>query len=191
MLRVIQEITMIWFGMEIKIVNIVATAAIGNIIRLDELANLSFITYNPSRYSCAYFKDETMESKVSIFPSGKMIVVGAKSYETTKRDIEHVFEVLDTLGYLKEKVEPMMSVKNIVITADLESKINLEEIQSNIPGVVYEPEQFPAAIFRPENSDVTALLFSSGKMVITGIKSELSINTEIQIVMNELNLEQN
>ena len=62
--------------MKVEIVNLVATATLGESVSLEELAALPFITYNPSRYFCAYFKDETMEAKVSIFTSGKMIAVG-------------------------------------------------------------------------------------------------------------------
>ena len=47
----------------------------------------------------------------------------------------------------------------------------------------------PGDIFRPIDSDVSVLIFASGKMVIAGIKSEALIETEIQTVLNELNLD--
>jgi TATA-box binding protein (TBP) (component of TFIID and TFIIIB) len=62
-----------------EIVNLVATATLGERIDLEGIATLPFVSYDPARYFCAYFKDETMEAKVSIFTSGKMIAVGAKS----------------------------------------------------------------------------------------------------------------
>ena len=68
--------------MKIEIVNLVATATLGQPIHLESLTTLPFITNNPSRYFCAYFKDETMEAKVSIFTSGKMIAVGVEYKKT-------------------------------------------------------------------------------------------------------------
>jgi transcription initiation factor TFIID TATA-box-binding protein len=174
--------------MKVEIVNVVATATIGESVRLDELADLPFITYNPSRYFCAYFKDESMEAKVSIFTSGKMIAVGAKNEQSAKRDLQHVIQVLSKLGIVKRS-KPRVTVRNIVVTVELDTPVHLEELQDLIPGLVYEPEQFPGAIFRPVNSDATVLIFGSGKLVVAGIKSEASIDTDVQTVLRELNLE--
>lgn len=124
--------------MKIEIVNIVATAPIGESVSLDELADLPFITYNPSRYFCAYFKDETMEAKVSIFTSGKMIAVGAKSERSAKRDLQHVIQVLSKLGIVKRS-KPKVTVRNIVVTVELDTPLHLEEMQDLIPGLIYEP----------------------------------------------------
>lgn len=175
------------FQLKIEIVNLAATATIGESVSLDELANLPFITYNPSRFFYAYFKDETMEAKVSIFTSGKMIAVGAKSEQSAKRGLQHVIQVLSKLGIVKKR-KPKVTVRNIVVTVELDTPIHLEELQDLIPGLVYEPEQFPGAIFRPVNSDVTVLVFASGKMVVAGIKSEKAIEQEVQIILNELKL---
>jgi transcription initiation factor TFIID TATA-box-binding protein len=40
---------------------------------------------------------------------------------------------------------------------------------------MYEPEQFPGLIYRMEEPKVVFLLFSSGKLVITGAKNEEEI----------------
>ncbi len=174
--------------LKIEVVNVVATATIGESVRLDELADLPFITYNPSRYFCAYFKDESMEAKVSIFTSGKMIAVGAKSEQSARQAFHHVIQVLSKLGIIKRS-KPKVTVRNVVVTVELDTPLNMEEMLDLIPGLVYEPEQFPGAIFRPVDSDATVLIFASGKMVIAGIKSEASIATDVQTILRELNLE--
>ena len=124
---------------------------------------------------------------MSIFTSGKMIAVGAKSEKAAQRDLLHVVNVLSGLGIVK-KSRPEVTVQNIVVTVELNSPINLEELQTVVPGIVYEPEQFSGAIFRPIDSDVTVLVFASGKMVVAGIKSEKAIEHEVQIILNELKL---
>ena len=50
---------------KIEIVNLVATATLGESVSLEEIADLLFITHNPSCYFCAYFKDKTTKTKVS------------------------------------------------------------------------------------------------------------------------------
>lgn len=169
--------------LKIEIVNLVATASLGERIDLEGLGELSLVNYDPTRYFCAYFKDETMEAKVSIFNSGKMIAVGAKSEEAARRDLMKVVKVLSKLGIVK-KSRPVVTVQNVVITAELGSPINLEELQSVIPGFVYEPEQFPGAIFRPIDSDVTVLVFASGKMVVAGLRSVSFIPDNVQTVLS-------
>jgi len=151
------------------------------------LAKLPSVIYNPSRYFCAYFKDESMESKVSIFASGKMIAVGAKSEKAATRDLMHVVQILSKHGFVRNS-RPKVTVQSIVVTVELDRTINLDELQELIPGLVYEPEQFPGAIFRPLYLDVTVLVFASGKMVVAGLKSESPIEETVQSVLNELGL---
>ncbi|MCK4320647.1 hypothetical protein KAW11_03435, partial [Candidatus Bathyarchaeota archaeon] len=38
--------------------------------------------------------------------------------------------------------------------------------------LMYEPEQFPAAIYRMDNPKVVFLIFSNGKIVCVGAKNE-------------------
>ena len=38
--------------------------------------------------------------------------------------------------------------------------------------MMYEPEQFPGAVYRMDEPKVVILIFSSGNLVITGAKSE-------------------
>jgi len=38
--------------------------------------------------------------------------------------------------------------------------------------MMYEPEQFPGAVYRMDEPKVVILVFASGKLVITGAKSE-------------------
>jgi len=65
--------------LKIEVVNVVATVNTGHSIDLPRLARQPQITYSPSRYFRTYFMDHTMEAKVSVFESGKLIAVGAKS----------------------------------------------------------------------------------------------------------------
>jgi TATA-box binding protein (TBP) (component of TFIID and TFIIIB) len=50
------------------------------------------------------------------------------------------------------------------------NSIPLEQLEE--PNSIYEPEQFPAAIVRSTNPKASYLLFNSGKIIITGVKTE-------------------
>lgn len=60
-------------------------------------------------------------------------------------------------------------MNNIVATSDIELRIPLEvlALEFGVEEVEYEPEQFPALVYRPP--DHVVLIFSSGKILVTGL----------------------
>lgn len=168
----------------------VATAALNQPVDLERLPTLfpRIVFYDPTAYqppAPAYFKSKDMEGKVSIFPSGKMISVGTRSKEKAGQELILVANRLKKARVAELKTEP--KIENIVFTADLGFKPDLEKI-SNVKGrkVVYEPEQFPGAIIRlsfPQDNDnirATILLFASGKIVCVGLKKSEFIYAVIE-----------
>ena len=69
------------------------------------------------------------------------------------------------------RARPMHRIENIVATVTLDQTLGLYAIEKSVPSVEYNPDQFPGLIFRLETPKVTALIFKSGKMVMTGAKS--------------------
>ena len=63
-------------------------------------------------------------------------------------------------------------LQNIVSTANLCCKLDLREIALQARNAEYNPKRFAAVIMRIKQQKTTALIFSSGKMVCTGAKSE-------------------
>ncbi len=47
---------------------------------------------------------------------------------------------------------------------------------------MYEPEQFPGLIYRMDKPRVVLLIFSSGKMVITGAKREEEVAEAVNTI---------
>ena len=68
--------------------------------------------------------------------------------------------------------KPKPELQNIVSTANLSIKLDLRKIALNCRNAEYNPKRFAAVIIRIREPKTTALIFSSGKMVITGAKSE-------------------
>lgn len=153
------------------IVNVVATADVGTKLDLKRLSKAPAISYNPLKYRgmVAYFKDSQTHGKVSVFSSGKLISVGAKSVKQAKEDVKRTLTKLSKLGIkVPKKTIETLAVRNIVATANLGRPVDLEQITEGI----YEPEQFPGAILQSKtNPHVKVLLFASGKVVIAGLQN--------------------
>lgn len=62
--------------------------------------------------------------------------------------------------------------RNIVSTVNLNCKLDLKKIALHARNAEYNPKRFAAVIMRIREPRTTALIFSSGKMVCTGAKSE-------------------
>ena len=79
--------------------------------------------------------------------------------------------------------KPIIDIVNVVASATIDQKLDLYKIQEKFPGVEYNPDQFPGAVFRINNPKTATLLFSTGKMVCTGSKSsELAVKAVNTVV---------
>ncbi|KAK1392600.1 TATA box binding protein like 2 [Heracleum sosnowskyi] len=64
------------------------------------------------------------------------------------------------------------TIQNIVSTVNLDCDLDLKRIALSARNAEYNPRRFAAVIMRIKDPKTTALIFSSGKLVITGAKSE-------------------
>jgi len=81
----------------------------------------------------------------------------------------------------RERTHLDVKTQNIVATLKLSRPINLTKLANNAPSMVFEPEQFPAAMYALDKSlGANALIFSSGKVVLVGIKSSKMINKIVE-----------
>jgi transcription initiation factor TFIID TATA-box-binding protein len=67
--------------------------------------------------------------------------------------------------------------------------MDLNEITGIFPDVEYPPDQFPGAVFRLKTPKTATLLFSTGKMVCTGSKSEEMARKAVKTVVQKLRKE--
>ena len=70
------------------------------------------------------------------------------------------------------KTNSLPKLQNIVSTSNLKCILDLREIALKAKNAEYNPRRFAAVIMRIKQPKTTALIFSSGKMVCTGAKSE-------------------
>lgn len=70
----------------------------------------------------------------------------------------------------KDVVEPCL--QNVVSTVNLQTELKLSYINVRTRNSEYNPARFTGLIMRIRNPRATALIFSSGKLVCTGARSE-------------------
>ena len=84
------------------------------------------------------------------------------------------------------QTKPMVSIENVVASATVNQTINLNLITQIFPDVEYHPDQFPGLVFRLKAPKTATLIFSSGKMVCTGAKSEEQAIKAVRSVVQKL-----
>ena len=83
-------------------------------------------------------------------------------------------------------VEAFIRIENVVASATLNQRVDLNAVVKGYPGVEYRPEQFPGLVFRLKRPKTATLIFNSGKMVCTGAKSEKEARRAVMKVIKEL-----
>jgi len=79
-----------------------------------------------------------------------------------------------------------VTVQNVVATANLKQHLDLDTIARLFPGVQYRPREFPGLVFRLKSPKTATLIFSTGKMVCTGSKSERQAKRAVTSIAAEL-----
>ena len=84
------------------------------------------------------------------------------------------------------QTKPIVSIENVVASATVFQKMDLNKITKLFPDVEYHPDQFPGLVFRLKSPKTATLIFTSGKMVCTGAKSEDMSRTAVKTVVQKL-----
>ncbi|MEM1638722.1 MAG: TATA-box-binding protein [Desulfurococcaceae archaeon] len=173
-----------------RIENIVATVILEHDIDIDLLeTELPNHVYKPEQFPGVIFRLDKPRATALVFRSGKMVVTGTKSIaqliEAVKRIIKTIDRILKKYGG-GVRGKPRVQIQNIVAGGDLHAYVNLEKAAYYLEDCMYEPEQFPGLIHRMRDPRVVLLIFSSGKMVITGAKEEAEVEKAVNQIAYSL-----
>jgi len=166
--------------LSISIENVVASASLDQ--KIDLLAIMKVfrnVEYRPKQFPGLVFRLKRPKTATLIFGSGKMVCTGAKSEKMAKRAVNKVVRELKNGGIIILG-KPKIVIQNIVASANLHGKIDLETAADIMENVMYEPEQFPGLIYRMSDPKVVMLLFASGKLVCTGAKHEDMVKEAVE-----------
>ena len=64
--------------------------------------------------------------------------------------------------------------------------LNLNKLAIKLENTEYEPEQFPGLVYKLKAAKATFLLFSNGKVVCTGTKSEAEVHKALEMLIENL-----
>ncbi|MCX6708159.1 MAG: TATA-box-binding protein [Candidatus Woesearchaeota archaeon] len=171
---------------EIKVVNIVVSASLGHDIPLEKMAaTLSNTEYNPEQFPGLVIRIKEPKTSALIFSSGKIVCTGARTMANVHESIRKIIKSLEKIN-VKIKDFPEVKIQNIVAAGSVGMALNLNILAMKLENTEYEPEQFPGLVYKLPEQKATFLLFSNGKIVCTGTKSEEEVNIALDKLIENL-----
>jgi transcription initiation factor TFIID TATA-box-binding protein len=163
---------------DVEVVNIAALGTLGGEVDIEQIvedADLPVANFDPE-YNAAFFRFEEDGELIILYTSGKYILRGGDEFEKMHEVNSQFLDFISDLGI--QVNNPTLEVKNVVSVGNLERQIDLNTltIALGLEQTEYEPEQFPGLVYRPSDSRCVLLIFASGKVVITGGRSEKEDN---------------
>jgi len=172
----------------IKIENVVASTKLAEEFDLTKIeAEFEGAEYNKQKFPGLVYRVSDPKAAFLVFTSGKVVCTGAKNVEDVHTVIGDMAKKLNGIG-IETIAEPEITVQNIVASADLKAVLNLNAIAIGLglENIEYEPEQFPGLVYRIDEPKVVVLIFSSGKLVVTGGKSPENCEEGVEVVRQQL-----
>jgi transcription initiation factor TFIID TATA-box-binding protein len=178
---------------DIRVVNIVVSSSLGHDIPLEKMAaTLSNTEYNPEQFPGLVIRIKEPKTSALIFNSGKIVCTGARTLDEVQKSIKQIIKSLEKIN-IKITIEPKVTVQNIVAAGAVGMDLNLNVLAMKLQNTEYEPEQFPGLVYKinvePKGEKAfkaTFLLFSNGKVVCTGTKSEHQVNQALDALIENL-----
>jgi transcription initiation factor TFIID TATA-box-binding protein len=142
---------------------------------------LSNVEYNPNRFPGLFLRNYNPKCVIIIFRNGKLIITGIKSFDDIEKIIENLIKKLKSIIKIDLDAKNVETIiVNIVITANFYKRINLDLSAIKLENSIYEPEVFPGLVYNCQNPiKCVFLIFSTGKLVLTGIHKESLINSAL------------
>jgi len=170
----------------IKIENIVASAAFGVRIPLEKMVkHLEGTEYEPEQFPGLVYRVKDPKAAMLIFSSGKVVCTGARSVSDVKKAVAKVAKMIRSLK-LDIPKKYSIQIENIVASAKIPARLDLDRIAFELENSEYEPDQFPGLVFRMKKPKAALLLFSSGKVICTGIRKIEDVEYAMNFVFKKL-----
>ena len=111
----------------------------------------------------------------------------AKKAEKVKEEVKEE-ETVDEKANLEEGEGIDYKIENVVATVVVEitEKIDLNIIARKHADVEYNPERFPGLVMRILKPKATILIFSTGKMVVTGMRKASEAGRVVEKVLKNI-----
>jgi transcription initiation factor TFIID TATA-box-binding protein len=158
----------------LKIENIVASGSVADAIDLEFISTtMKDCSFTKRKFPGAVCHMENPKSAALIFASGRTVITGLRRPEDTKPALQNLLDSLKAAGITCLE-KPQIAITNIVCSYNFGYPLNLGRIMVALMDYErgeYEPEVFPGLVCRITDPKMVFLLFSSGKIIITGGKN--------------------
>lgn len=118
---------------------------------------------------------ETPKMNINFNSNNKEFIKGV-SYEDAQKDKSTITETKSATSKVNSDIKieatPIPTIENIVSTAKLNCELKLKEIAIQELNTQYNPRRFSGLIMRIKEPKATSLIFSNGKIIVLGAKTE-------------------
>ncbi|MGC9069571.1 MAG: hypothetical protein ACP5IZ_11465, partial [Thermoprotei archaeon] len=131
--------------------------------------------YGPRLQSVRVKKNSRNDVTYLVYSSGKIVVTGSEDVERAFDNVERIIRLLESyVRVSSDKVHVV--VENIVAADELGFQVQLnnlrERLEQKMRNVLYEPDMFPGLIYKLGFGRPSVLIFSTGRFIVTGSKTE-------------------
>ena len=164
-----------------RVVNVVVVARLLKRLTLTDVYKKAKVgSYKPKNFSALQMKFSNPKATAIIFSTGKITVMGS-------RDVYSAFNVLRKIRQLIGVEFVNVSISNIVVNFDYGAPINLAGFYATHSETSnYDSNIFPSCTLKMVGHTVSANIFSSGKVMLTGIKDLDDVTGFIRVVYEKL-----
>lgn len=172
----------------VDIVNVVGSGSLTVELDLEQVADDigPIAEYDPNKYPGAYLRFGEDIPLITFYRTGKYIVTGANSENEAYLIREQFLDLFADRGIIDTPDDEWFRIQNLVCTGELNHSLNLSALAVGLglEWTEYEPEQFPGLIYRPPEADCVIMIFSSGRVVITGSSDLDAIESTFEALRN-------
>jgi transcription initiation factor TFIID TATA-box-binding protein len=170
-----------------RIENIVISVVLKRDIDLHLIADAyNDVEFNMNKFPGVCIRILHPKCTILLFKNGKMILTGLKNSKDGDVIVKKVIERFNHVG-IELMEPPELKIVNIVVSLNLQHHINLDKATLILLHSIYEPEVFPGLIYRAvEPNPCAFLIFSSGKVILAGLKEEQKIIPAIKHLGKQL-----
>jgi transcription initiation factor TFIID TATA-box-binding protein len=122
----------------------------------------------------------------TLYRTGSFQIRGAKTEADLKEAESRLRTLLSDVGVEIPDYEFRHATSVFVGTLDTDVNLEALTIALGLERTEYEPEQFPAIVYRPPEFAVTLLVFSTGKVIVGGTTDREEAKSALQTVEGEI-----
>jgi transcription initiation factor TFIID TATA-box-binding protein len=163
--------------------NMVFTADLGASLNLTTLARFGHdrVELNPHKFASAIFRASWPKTTSLLFSTGRIVITGCKTRWCAHIAVSVVLRMLRVAG-IAVRFRNLV-LQNVVGSAAVGVPLDIDHLASVLQEEgSHETDLFPGLVYRPYGSKVACLCFRTGKMVITGCRTEQELHEAVKFV---------